>query len=133
MNMIKRFFSVILLVAVLIAVSISANAAAPSQNEIEPRYVGVLSVNATLSISSSGLATASGKANLASGYTADLTLALQRVSGSTVTSWNYSGSGSIAVEKNYYGNTAQYWKREKAGNNKAAPAPRLFRYVRQAT
>lgn len=73
---------------------------------IEPRYVGLSSLIVSFDISSSGLSVSYGSASLRSGYTADLSLELQRSSNgyswSTIKDWSTSGSGKITLEKSYY-------------------------------
>lgn len=102
MNMIRRLFSIMLVVAMLTAISTTASAMSPSQPNNQLRYVGVSSTSANLTISTSGKATASARVYVAPGYTANLNVSLERDSGTIVKSWSSSGTASVSVDKVYY-------------------------------
>lgn len=68
---------------------------------VEPRYTGVSILTSTLNVSSQGAARCNGKAVLKSGYTADLTVELQK-DGSTIKTWTSSGSGTVTAGGTYY-------------------------------
>lgn len=92
----KRIIAIVLSLIMLVCFAGSALASIT--------YIGTSSISANLSISSLGIATCKGKVTLYSGYTADLTVELYRVSGSTETmikSWTKSGSGTIVLSKPY--------------------------------
>lgn len=57
MNMIRKLFSIMLVAAMLTAMATTARAMSPLQSDIQPRYVGVSTASANLTISSSGKAT----------------------------------------------------------------------------
>lgn len=59
--------------------------------EIAPRYTGLASFSAGLTISTTGKASCSGNVSLRSGYTADVTVELKQ-DGSTIQTWTSSGS-----------------------------------------
>ncbi len=94
-----------LLVFCLLSSMITAFAADPEHPvdpEPEEPYVGLISASGTLSINSSGIATCTGVADLYNGYTAEVTVTLQRkISGSWVpyTSWAGSGSSTVFVNR----------------------------------
>lgn len=68
---------------------------------VEPRFTGISTLTSTLNISSSGAASCSGSVRLYSGYTANLTVELQK-DGSTIKTWTNSGSGKITAGGTYY-------------------------------
>ena len=68
---------------------------------VEPRYIGTARITSSLNISKSGAATCNGKAVLWDGYTADLTVELQK-DGSTIKTWTSSGSGTVTAGGTYY-------------------------------
>nr|WP_325297000.1 hypothetical protein [uncultured Dysosmobacter sp.] len=72
-----------------------------SATEIVPRYSGIFAISADLNVSSSGRADCYGYVMIKDGYSADLTVALQR-DGVTIKSWSGSGSDEVEIEKPYY-------------------------------
>ena len=70
-------------------------------DEITPRYVGISQLATDLVISSSGRASCYGYTNVLSGYSADLTVSLQR-DGKTVKSWSDSGEDEVEIIGTYY-------------------------------
>lgn len=96
---ISKFLSMFLVLTCITATYSSATA-------IEPRYTGLTSLAVSIDIASGGLSTPYGCATIRSGYTADVTLELQRSSNgyswSTVKEWTSSGSGRIILDKEYF-------------------------------
>ena len=72
-----------------------------SATEISPRYTGITTLTADINISSSGRADCFGYVRTRDGYSADLTVELQR-DGRTIKSWSDSGSGTISISEPYY-------------------------------
>lgn len=69
---------------------------------VEPRYVGISSLQANLNISSSGMAECSGSVRVSSGYTAVMTMQLSRKDGRTWTpiqTWTTEGTGRLNLTK----------------------------------
>lgn len=100
----------ILLVVCLLIGCLPLGAAADSDSvdtsDVEPRFVGLMSMSIDLSISSSGLATVTYTADLKSGYTATVVLDLRKVTltgGSSVKSWTLEDiSGLYSCGKYYF-------------------------------
>lgn len=93
--------------AVLCVMSTCLSAyAAEATPQIQPRYVGLSSAQAYLSISSDGCAHCTATVRIRSGYNASVTMELQRSrvgsNWSAVTSWSASGSGTISLDEYYY-------------------------------
>ena len=98
----KRKSLICLLLVMCFLSSMGTVFAAEPETPVEPDpiepYVGLKSANGTISISSSGIATCKGKVTLYAGYTAEVTVTLQRKSGSIWYDYaNWSGSGSSPV------------------------------------
>ena len=100
----KRKNLICLLLVICFLSSIMTAFAAELEPPVEPDpeepFVGLASASGTLSINSSGIATCTGVADLYNGYTAEVTVTLQRrISGSWVpyTSWSGSGSSTVFV------------------------------------
>lgn len=68
---------------------------------MQPKYVVIRSLQATLSISEQGRASCVGQLLVASGYTTHLTMELKR-DGITIMTWRDSGSSSFTMSKPYY-------------------------------
>lgn len=68
---------------------------------IQPRYIVIRSLQATLSISEQGRASCVGQVYVTSGYTADLTVELKQ-DGTTIMTWKNSGSGRFSAGGTYY-------------------------------
>lgn len=101
----KKRIIVLISLLVFVLMSFNANALGTSiyqQGMVEPRYTGISSIDALLSIDASGRASISGRVHTRSGYTADVAVSLCRDSGTTVTTWHDSGSGKIEIEKTRY-------------------------------
>lgn len=96
---ISKFLSMLLALSCITATFSTATA-------IEPRYIGLYSLSVSVDIAAGGASTSYGYALLRSGYTADMTLELQRSSNgyswSSVKEWTSSGSGTISLDKTYY-------------------------------
>ncbi|BDF68692.1 hypothetical protein CE91St43_26640 [Oscillospiraceae bacterium] len=96
---ISKFLSMLLVLSCITGTLSTATA-------IEPRYTGLYSLTVSLDIAAGGASTSYGYALLRSGYTADMTLTLQRSSNgyswSSVKEWTSSGSGTISLDKTYY-------------------------------
>lgn len=95
--------------SVLLALScITATLSTAAATLIQPRYTGLYSLTVSLDIASGGRSTPYGDVSLRSGYSADLTLELQRSSNgyswSSVKEWSTSGSGAglVYLDKTYY-------------------------------
>lgn len=86
--------SLILLVGIL-----TANLA--TAQTVVPRYIGATDLYSSLDISSTGAARCDGEVDLRSGYTADLTVELQR-DGVTIKTWRSSGNGDVTAGGTYY-------------------------------
>lgn len=98
----KRKNLICLLLVLCFLASMGTVFAAEPETPIEPDplepYVGLRSASGAISISSSGIATCTGTANLYNGYTAEVTVTLQRRIGSIWYDYaNWSGSGSSPV------------------------------------
>lgn len=100
----KRKTLICLLLVLCFLASMGTVFAAEPETPVEPDpeepYVGLRSAFGTLSISSSGIATCTGSASLYNGYTAEVTVTLQRkISGVWLgyTSWSGSGSSPVVV------------------------------------
>ena len=102
MNMIRKLFSIMLVAAMLTAMATTARAMSPLQSDIQPRYVGVSTASANLTISSSGKATVSSRVCTSPGYTVNVVVSLERDSGASVKSWSNSGGGNVIVDDIYY-------------------------------
>ena len=102
MNLTKRFFSFILVIAMFAAMFTTASAISPLQTDIQPRYIGIIAADVNLEISSSGNATVKATVRASSGYTVNLDVSLMRDSGTSVKSWSDSGGGTVEIQKNYY-------------------------------
>lgn len=102
MNMIRRLFSIMLVAAMLTAMATTARAVSPLQSNIQPRYVGVSTASANLTISSAGKATVSSRVCASPGYTVNVVVSLERDSGTPVKSWSNSGSDNVIVDEIYY-------------------------------
>ena len=119
MNMIRKLFSIMLVAAMLTAMATTARAMSPLQSDIQPRYVGVSTASANLTISSSGKATVSSRVCTSPGYTVNVVVSLERDSGASVKSWSNSGGGNVIVDEIYYV-SHNGWS---AGLRSPSPAP----------
>ncbi len=79
--------------------ALTANLAAAQA--VEPRYTGISMLTSSLNISSSGGASCKGTVTLKSGYTANLTVELQK-DGTTIKTWTNSGNGTLTAGSTYY-------------------------------
>ncbi len=99
----KKNLICLLLVICMLSSAVTAFAAdlePPVEPDPEEPFVGLASASGTLSINSSGIATCVGRANLYNGYTAEVTVTLQRKIGGSwfdYTSWSGSGSSPVVV------------------------------------
>ena len=107
------------LIAVLLLASMlftlpAAAADAPSESGISPCYESVGSIEATLSITSSGKASCYGYVKvIPSTNSFTLTMTLQRLTNGSwtyVTSWATSGTGSASLSKSYYVTNGYYYR-----------------------
>lgn len=98
---ISKFLSMLLALCCITATLSTATATA-----IEPRYTGLFGAAVSLDIASGGKSTPAVAVTLRNGYTADVTLTLQRSSNgyswSSVKEWSDSGSTLVSIEKTYY-------------------------------
>ena len=96
---ISKFLSMLLALSCITATLSTAAA-------IEPRYTGLATLTVSINIANDGCANPYGYARIRSGYTADVTLELQRSSNgyswSSVKEWTASGTDSIDLDKIYY-------------------------------
>lgn len=90
----RTAISLLLLLGALMANFATAHA-------VEPRYIGVAQLSATLNISSNGAASCGGKAILWNGYTVDVKVELKQ-DGTTIKTWTSSGSGIVSAGGTYY-------------------------------
>ena len=97
----KRYVKHCMGLALVLVCLISATQVSAFANEITPRYVGISLIAADLDISTSGRASCYGYANVLSGYSADLTVSLQR-DGKTIKSWSDSGEDEVEIIGTYY-------------------------------
>ena len=97
----KRYVKRCMGLALVLVCLISATQVSAFANEITPRYVGISLIAADLDISTSGRASCYGYANVLSGYSADLTVSLQR-DGKTIKSWSDSGEDEVEIIGTYY-------------------------------
>ena len=82
--------------------TVNAAAISSSQQDIQPRYVGVYRVSSELDISSSGRANVHTLLETFSNYTASVTATLYRDSGTFVKSWSRSGGGNVEFQESHY-------------------------------
>ena len=117
---IYRVLSSIVMTFCVLTASLSASATADGGSSIQPFWVGLSSLKADLIISASGVAGCDGEVKVKSGYTADVTMELQRstnlVTWETVKSWNDSGSGTLELNKLYYVATGYYYQVKVSAN-----------------
>lgn len=97
----KKRISSCISFALVLACIVATLCIGASATEIVPRYSGIILINADLNVSSSGRADCYGYVMIKDGYSADLTVALQR-DGVTIKSWSDSGSDEVEIEKTYY-------------------------------
>ena len=97
----KRYVKRCMGLALVLVCLISATQVSAFANEITPRYVGISLIAADLDISTSGRASCYGYANVLRGYSADLTVSLQR-DGKTIKSWSDSGEDEVEIIGTYY-------------------------------
>lgn len=83
-----------LVLAILTSGFVAAHAA-------EARYTGIYYMYSSLTVSSSGKATCTGKVTLRDGYTADLTVELKQ-DGNVIKTWTASGSEDVSGGGSYY-------------------------------
>ena len=104
-----------LLVAIsILSASLSANAAIGNGIPIQPLWLGTIDIEAELSLTPLGRADCTGVVEVDDGYTADMTMELQRstnlVTWETVNSWTASGGGTLELNKSYYVATGYYYQ-----------------------
>lgn len=96
----RRMFALGLVISFLISTTVTVSAA--QNSTAEPRYVGIYGLGASLSISSSGLATCVGTVHNDGNYDVTLTMALQQ-DGTTIKSWPVTTTvGVNSVQKSHY-------------------------------
>lgn len=117
----RSALSLFFALAVLTASLVTAHA-------VEPRYTGIYYMYSTLTISSAGEATCTGKVTLRNGYTAKLTVELKQ-DGNVIKTWTASGSGNVSGGGTYYVTTGHEYvvtttaKIYDANNNKLVEDP----------
>lgn len=99
----KHFRRVLALISVVvILLSLTAVAVATEPTPIEPRLVGISSFGATLSISSSGLATCGARVYDDGTHDVNITIALQQ-DGTTIKTWYATtNTGFNSIPKSHY-------------------------------
>ena len=97
----KRTLGKSVSVILVLACMLSAFCIGARAVEVEPCYTGIMSLSATLDISSGGQASCYGYVSSRSGYSVDLKMKLQR-DGRTIKTWTDSGSKGFDILKTYY-------------------------------
>lgn len=97
----KKRFTRCVSLSLVLACIVATLCIGASATEIVPRYSGIIAINADINVSSSGRADCYGYVMIKDGYSAELTVALQR-DGVTLKSWSDSGSDEVEIEKPYY-------------------------------
>ena len=97
----KRTLGKSVSVILVLACMLSAFCIGARAVEVEPCYTGIMSLSATLDISSGGQASCYGYVSSRSGYSVDLKMKLQR-DGRTIKPWTDSGSKGFDILKTYY-------------------------------
>lgn len=138
----KRLISFLVILSIIFSFNISF-AADISDNDVspvEPRYVQIMNLSATLNISNLGCATCTGTVSVRPGYNVRLTIELlELVDGkwSSVTSWVHSGSGVAGVSKSetYWVNRGTYMVEANAyvtdANGKYIESPSAFSIIKE--
>ncbi len=103
----KKFFSAILAICMLISANIAFADNIVSSDEpviIKPEYVIISSIQTTFTISSSGRADCYAVVTVPNGYTVDLKVELQRISGGLeiIKTWETSGESRISLDEPWY-------------------------------
>ena len=102
-KMSTRIISLILVVVMLVPLTMAFAKSADNETQIMPlRYTAITTLYANLTISSTGLATCTGRAEIADGYTGYMTVSLKKTDGSLVKAWNANGTRSM--------NLKEYWQ-----------------------
>ena len=96
----KRTLGKSVSVILVLACMLSAFCIGARAVEVEPCYTGIMSLSATLDISSGGQASCYGYVSSRSGYSVDLKMKLQR-DGRTIKTWTDSGSKGFDILKTY--------------------------------
>lgn len=96
----RRMLALVSVVAILL--SSTAIATAAQTSSVEPRLIGISGLGATLSISSSGLATCGARVYDDGTYDVTLTITLQQ-DGTTIKTWSATPNvGFNSIPKSYY-------------------------------
>lgn len=103
----KKLFSAILAFCMLISANIAFADNIVSSDEpviIKPEYVIISSIQTTFTISSSGRADCYAVVTVPNGYTVDLKVELQRISGGLeiIKTWETSGESRISLDEPWY-------------------------------
>lgn len=105
----KRFAALMLTLCMAGACLPTAAATETSYDDpstITPRMIGIQDGIVSIDVASSGRATCTGYVRIKSGYTADLSLYLQRSkkgdAWESIKEWTTSGSGDMLLDKIYY-------------------------------
>ena len=114
-KIIRKFFSVSLSILILVASTSFANALDETEPTVQPRYTGLSYMTVGINISSSGGATCTGYSYTHAGYTASMTLKIQKSSNdsswSTLKTWSDSSeTRNLAIEKVYYVLSGYYYR-----------------------
>lgn len=102
----KKRISKLLSTILVLSCITTAFSSATATSIVQPRYTGIASISAALRIPSGGASVPYGSVYVRDGYSADMTLELQRSSNgyswSTIKDWTTSGTGVLTLEKTYY-------------------------------
>ena len=80
---------------------VSSAVAIPEDTQVQPRYTGIFQFIVDLDITKTGYASCFGSVSPNTGYSVDLTVALQQ-DGVTIKSWTESGSSTFDIDKGYF-------------------------------
>ena len=113
----KRVISAVLAIICVSSIVMPA-ASAVEESPMQPYYIGISQVNISLDISGTSLgadlAKCLGLVMLYDGYSADVTLSLQRSSNktdwSTIKSWDASGEEEVSIYKEYFVVNGYYYR-----------------------
>lgn len=100
-KILKRLVPMLVMIA-LLSIQVSATTA----SKVSPRYTGIYTFAVGCDVTTSGRTDNYGRVELRDGYTADMTLTLQRSSDGVtwyeVKSWETTGEDIVVLDKSYY-------------------------------